>query len=79
MNQKHKDPKAIISSDLVRGEALLKILFKEEEGRPSLRWLRTLQSKRLIPFRKIGQGVFFDPVEVRRALDAQFKVNHRGE
>lgn len=62
----------------VGAEALLEILFKDEASRPSLRWLRELQAKRLIPFRKIGRRVFFCPDEVRRSFDAQFKVDSIG-
>jgi hypothetical protein len=29
---------------------------------------------RLIPFLKIGKKVMFDPVQVRRALDARFTI-----
>lgn len=59
---------------LVTAETLLKKLFPEESDRPSLRWLRGLQAKRLIPYKKIGRLVFFDVAEVRAALDRQFTV-----
>jgi hypothetical protein len=61
---------------LCRAETCLKIVFPEED-RPSLRCFREWQHKRLIPFRKIGKLVMFDPVEVRRAIDRQFTVNTR--
>lgn len=62
------------SSSLVGAEALLQELFPDKKSRPTLRWLRGLQAKRLVPFRKIGRRVYFDPKEVRRTFDAQFKV-----
>jgi hypothetical protein len=34
-----------------------------------------MQDRRLIPYKKIGRRVFFDPEEVRRALDRQFSVH----
>lgn len=37
-----------------------------------------MQAKRLVPFRKIGRKVYFDPEEVRRAIDTQFKVESIG-
>jgi hypothetical protein len=37
-----------------------------------------MQAKRVIPFRKIGRRVFFDAAEVRRSIDAQFKVESLG-
>lgn len=61
---------------LVRAETCLRIIFPEED-RPSLRCFREWQHKRLIPFRKIGRIVLFDPVEVRRAIDRQFTVAAR--
>ncbi len=66
------------SRSLVGAEALLRELFKDERTRPTLRWLRGMQAKRLVPFRKIGRRVYFDPEEVRRSFDAQFKVESLG-
>lgn len=66
------------SSSLVGAEALLREVWPDEESRPSLRWLRGMQAKRLVPFRKIGRRVYFDPEEVRRSFDAQFKVETLG-
>lgn len=60
------------------GEALLREVFPDDESRPCLRWLRGMQAKRLVPFRKIGRKVYFDPEEVRRAIDTQFKVESIG-
>ena len=62
---------APIPAGLVGAETCLEIVFPDKSTRPSLRWLRELQHKRLIPFRKIGKLVFFDPVEARRALDRE--------
>jgi hypothetical protein len=36
-----------------------------------------MQSRGLIPYKKIGRRVFFDPEEVRLALDRQFSVHAR--
>lgn len=63
---------------LVDAEALLRELWRDKESRPSLRWLRGMQAKRLVPYRKIGRKVYFDPEEVRRAIDSQFKVESIG-
>lgn len=71
-------PSYKISHSLVGAETLLKLLFPYEESRPTLRWLRGMQAKRLVPFRKIGRRVYFDPEEVRRSFDAQFKVESLG-
>ncbi len=59
---------------LVNAEGLLTALWPLKESRPSVRFIRDLQAKRLIPYRKISSLVFFDPVEVRQALDKNFKV-----
>jgi hypothetical protein len=66
------------SPTLVGAEALLRELFRDEQSRPTLRWLRGMQAKRLVPFRKIGRRIWFDVEEVRRSLDAQFKVESLG-
>jgi len=60
---------------LLSAEELLREIFPDDNKRPSVRWLRELQAKRRIPFRKIGRFVFFDPTEVRSALDKGFTVN----
>jgi len=52
---------------LVNGAQLLEILFTPE-SRPSLRWLRWQQKEGRIPYVKMGQLVFFDPVAVRAAM-----------
>ena len=52
---------------LVDGVGLLKTLF-EERSRPSLRWLRTQQKRKALPYIKLGRLVYFDPSQVREAL-----------
>jgi hypothetical protein len=52
---------------LVRAERLLELLF-EKDSRPSLRWLRHMQSQRKIPYIKLGHLVRFDLEAVRSAL-----------
>lgn len=61
---------------LVDGPGLLEALF-EEESRPSLRWLRQMQSQRKIPYRKIGHLVRFDIEEVRQALESSCTIHPR--
>lgn len=63
------------TSSLVGAAELLLALFPANDSRPSVRWLRRMQSRGLIPYKKIGRRVFFDPEEVRRALDRQFSVH----
>lgn len=62
---------------LVGVETCLRLVFPDEATRPCLRYFRELQRKRLVPFKKIRRLTFFDPVEVRRALDRQFSVHVR--
>ncbi len=66
--------KEALGPGLVGAETCLRIIFPDEATRPCIRYFRTLQKKRMLPFRKIGRRTFFDPAEVRRALDAQFTV-----
>jgi hypothetical protein len=44
------------------------------ERKPSLRTFRQWQARGWIPFRKIGRLTFFDPQEVRIALDRRCRV-----
>ncbi|MEO7701840.1 MAG: hypothetical protein ABIZ04_21655, partial [Opitutus sp.] len=52
---------------------LLELVFAKE-GRPSLRMLRNLQKRGVVPFYKIGRLVLFDPAEAREALGAKCRV-----
>jgi len=65
-------PNAMTPSDnkLVDAKGLLENLF-EESSRPSLRWLREQQALRTIPFVRIGRLIFFNPTQVRAALNAR--------
>jgi hypothetical protein len=63
----------IFQSRLVDATTCIHEVF-DGERKPSLRTFRTWQSRRLIPFRKVGHLVFFDPAEVRAALDKRFRV-----
>ena len=56
-------------AQLVSGPVLLELLFASP-CRPTLRWLRDQQKSGRIPYYKIGQLVFFDPVAVRAAFEA---------
>jgi len=60
---------------LIGASACLKLLFPDEESRPAERTFRDWQRKGLIPFHRIGgRKVFFDPEQVRRALDRNFEI-----
>jgi hypothetical protein len=60
---------------LVDAKALAVALFPDPASRPCLRTIRRWQDLRLIPYLKVGKKVFFDPVQVRRALDARFTIS----
>ena len=68
MDNTHKEPM------LVGAKACLKIIFKDDESRPSERTFRDWQRKGLIPHHKILRRVFFDPEQVRYALDRNFEM-----
>lgn len=65
------------SSGLVGEAALRASLWPDPESRPSRRWFLELKSQGHIPFHRIGRLIFFDPAEVRAALDARFRINAR--
>jgi hypothetical protein len=47
---------------------LLEALWPNPVTRPSLRWLRSLQARRAVPFLKVGHKVLFEAERVRAAL-----------
>jgi hypothetical protein len=59
---------------LVGAQACLDLLFPDGASRPSLRTFRQWQANRYLPFHKIGRRTFFDPEQVRAALDRRFKI-----
>ena len=61
---------------LVDAQGLLTAIF-DEASRPSLRWVRTMQKRRVIPYIKVGHLVRFDVEKVRTALDSRFTVQRR--
>lgn len=73
-----QSPSSTAGRTLLDAEGLLSAIWRDKKSRPSLRWLRGMQEKRLVPYRKIGRKVYFDPQEVRRAIDSQFKVESIG-
>lgn len=60
---------------LVGASDCIKIVFPCETSRPSLRTFRQWQANRFFAFHKIGRRTFFDPDEVRAALDRRFKIS----
>lgn len=59
---------------LVGAEDCMKLVFPLETSRPSLRTFRQWQANRFFPVIKIGHLCFFDPEQVRAALDRRFKI-----
>lgn len=64
---------AEVENKLVDAEGLLKALFPEDQ-RPTVRWVRTMQEKRRIPFIKLGALVYFDVEEVRKVISAKHTI-----
>jgi hypothetical protein len=64
---------------LVSGLRLLEILW-DRATRPSLRWLRTQQKRRAIPYIQIGRRIWFCPRQVMNQLQThkQTHANPRG-
>jgi hypothetical protein len=69
---KHESEKSPLpQTGLVDGPRLLEVIFPNEVCRPSMRWLKTQEKKRAIPFMRIGRLIFYDPSRVRAALTAR--------
>jgi hypothetical protein len=60
---------------LVGAEDCINIVFPCETSRPSLRSFRQWQADGFFAYHKIGRRTFFDPEEVRAALDRRFRIN----
>ena len=68
---------AIDQTKLVDGERLLELLF-DVNTRPCLRWLKAQRARRIVPYLKFGQLLFYDPMQVRAAL-SKVTVQGRSE
>jgi len=64
-----------IHPQLVGASDCIQIVFPCENSRPALRTFREWQAKGFFPFVRVGRRTFFDPEDVRAALDRRFKVN----
>ena len=65
----NKNPLTVSKTELVNGPVILERIFPDKRCRPSIRWLRSAQKAKMIPFKRVGGFVMFDPGEVRAALD----------
>jgi hypothetical protein len=57
-----------LSTGFLSAPELLEALWPNPDTRPSLRWLRSLQARRAVPFLKVGHKVLFEAERVRAAL-----------
>jgi hypothetical protein len=70
----HNNKRMNASTKLVGAQDCINIVFPCENSRPSLRCFREWQSRKYFAVHKIGRMTFFDPDDVRRALDRRFKI-----
>ena len=68
MQTSHQQPQ------LVGPQQCIEILFPSETSRPGLRSFRRWQAQGFIPVHKIGRRTFFDPEQVRAALEQRFRI-----
>ena len=62
---------------LVDAERCLEIVWPDPRCRPKLRWFLDRKRAGQVPFKKVGHFVYFDPREVRRAIDRDCSVGVR--
>lgn len=62
------------STRLLGAAETITAVFPGENSRPALRTFREWQARGFLPYHKIGKRTFFDPEEVRRALDRRFRI-----
>ena len=60
--------KASPKTTLVDVHGMLETIWPDARCRPSLRWVRQMQSRKVIPYIKLGALVFFDTDRVFEAL-----------
>ena len=63
------------NKQLVGAIECIAIVFPCETSRPALRTYRKWQANGWIPHLKVGHLTYFDPDQVRAALDRRFKIN----
>lgn len=63
---------------LVDAKGLLEELFPEN-ARPTVRWLRTQQKRRSLPYVRLGRLVFFDVEAVRQAIAERHTIGPKGK
>lgn len=66
----------VATPELVGAEECIHIVFPRD-SRPSLRTFRDWQARGYIPVHKIGRRTFFDPDQVREALEKRFRIAPR--
>ncbi len=59
---------SVLPPGLLSAPELLEALWPNPNCRPSLRWLRSLQARRAVPFLKVGHKVYFEAERVKFAL-----------
>lgn len=52
----------------------LEAVFKDPSTRPSLRTFASWKAQGFIPSVKIGKLVYYDPIQVRKAIDKRFTI-----
>jgi hypothetical protein len=62
-------------SGLVNAQECLERIWVDSKSRPSLRWFKQQRALGLVPYLKIGGRFYYDPREVRLALQKQCGVN----
>jgi hypothetical protein len=66
-----------LSDDFVNASRLLELVFPQEESRPCMRTLKYWQSRKMIPFTRIGKRSFYQPARVKAALVKKFTIESR--
>ena len=66
-----------LSDDFVNASRLLELVFPQEESRPCMRTLKYWQSRKMIPFTRIGKRSFYQAAKVKAALVKKFTIESR--
>ena len=73
-NTLYSEPLPELNTGLVNHRKCIEKIWPHEDSRMCERSFKKLQADGCIPYVKIGRRIYFDPEEVRQAINKQFKV-----
>ncbi len=76
--ERHMETKIPVTDTLLSAADLLVAAFGPN-SKPSIRWLRNITKRRLVPHLRIGRLIRYDLSKVKEALAANCTINAKGQ